>query len=416
MTAAWSEVRKVRETGEAFPEAQLILACSRTRIDIDTADRILSLLQADLDWSYLFRQAYKNGVRPLVCWTLRQQFSDFLPPAILTEMTDYLRSHMRENLFQAGELIKIVRLFEAGGVAVLPFKGPSLAVMAYANLALRQFIDLDVLIQKKQLRRVEELLKSQGYTLTAPPEGFHRLFSGRRRKNVTFLRDDGGVVVEVHWQLSDPWFSLPFTPSLLWQGRESIELMGAPVRSLPVNDLLMYLCLHGSKHGWQRYEWVVDVAELIGAKREEMDWDGLLAQAARRGSERVVALGLFLAHELAGAYLPPGVLSWVNSDPAVTPLAARVKEWVFRDETVSLTTSEWCRYYLSLKEGQREKARLRLHYLHRYAQLALLPNEKDKDFIRLPAFLAFFYYLLRPIRLIKEYGLKKGLSAIAKLF
>ena len=158
------------------------------------------------------------------------------------------------------------------------------------------------------------------------------------------------------------------------------------------------------------------LAELIGARQEDLDWERLLAKASRLGCERVVLLGLFLAHELAGACLPPGMLERACSDAEVRSLTALVTEWILRDEKVSLTTSEWCEYYLRVKERQRDKARLRLHYLHRYAQLALLPNERDEAFVRLPAFLSFLYYGLRPIRLIKEYGIKRALSAIAKLF
>jgi hypothetical protein len=161
---------------------------------------------------------------------------------------------------------------------------------------------------------------------------------------------------------------------------------------------------------------VVDIAELVGVKGDELGWESLMSNASRLGAERVVALGLFLAHNLAGARLPGDVLRRVQSDPAVRPIAAQVTDWMLGEARSSLPTSDWCRYHLSVKERWREKVRLRLHYLRRYAQLAVVPNEKDIEFFRLPGALSIFYYVLRPVRLIREYGIKKVVSALSKLF
>jgi Uncharacterised nucleotidyltransferase len=43
-----------------------------------------------------------------------------------------------------GSLLQVVDLFSREGIPVLPFKGPTLAMAAYRNLALREFVDLDL--------------------------------------------------------------------------------------------------------------------------------------------------------------------------------------------------------------------------------------------------------------------------------
>jgi len=56
------------------------------------------------------------------------------------------------------------------------------------------------------------------------------------------------------------------------------------------------LCVHGAKHFWERIAWIVDIAQLAG--NCEVDWALLSETAAKKGSTRVLLLGLFLAHDV----------------------------------------------------------------------------------------------------------------------
>jgi len=48
-------------------------------------------------------------------------------------------------------------------LAFIPYKGPTLALAVYGNLALREFTDLDILVQTQNVRQAAELLKDRGY-------------------------------------------------------------------------------------------------------------------------------------------------------------------------------------------------------------------------------------------------------------
>jgi len=53
------------------------------------------------------------------------------------------------NFFLTKELLELLTLFEAHCIPASPYKGPALAIMAYGNLALRQFSDLNILVHKR---------------------------------------------------------------------------------------------------------------------------------------------------------------------------------------------------------------------------------------------------------------------------
>jgi len=81
------------------------------------------------------------------------------------------------------------------------------------------------------------------------------------------------------------------------------------------------LCVHGTKHFWDRLAWIVDVAELITA--QPVDWEESLQIAAGMKSTRVLLLGLYLAHEWLGAALPQPVLERAQRTPLFVGLRKR---------------------------------------------------------------------------------------------
>ena len=72
-------------------------------------------------------------------------------------------------LYLTAELLRILRLLDAHAIRAVPLKGPALAQSLYGDLALREFCDLDVLVQETDLRKARGLLEAQGYHLDLSP-------------------------------------------------------------------------------------------------------------------------------------------------------------------------------------------------------------------------------------------------------
>jgi len=173
------------------------------------------------------------------------------------------------------------------------------------------------------------------------------------------------------------------------------------VTGVSAEDLILILCVHGSKHLWERLSWICDVAELVRA-RPDIDWGWVMEQARTTGSERMLFLGLFLAHALLDAVLPPDVMNRVHSDPVVHTLATKVDGWLFRaaDDLSGAWPYEWP-YVQIFHLRMRERLSDRIYYGFHWA---LTPSAAEWDYLRLPAAFAFLYYLARPIRAVKKCG------------
>ena len=85
----------------------------------------------------------------------------------------------------------------------------------------------------------------------------------------------------------------------LWRRLVPVSYAGATIKSLPLEDLIIYLCMHGSRHSWERLAWICDVAELVRLN-PDTDWNKLLDQAASLGGQRMLGLGLIPCQRSSG--------------------------------------------------------------------------------------------------------------------
>ena len=60
-------------------EDDLLLCCSRMRIDSERNERIKVLLQKDIDWFYLIQMALRHGLVPLIYRNLKATNPDTIP-------------------------------------------------------------------------------------------------------------------------------------------------------------------------------------------------------------------------------------------------------------------------------------------------------------------------------------------------
>src|ERR1041385_9192628 len=111
-----------------------------------------------------------------------------------------------------------------------------------------------------------------------------------------FSRDNHHLIVELHWEVAPDLFASTVSAEQLWQNLVTIDLNGTQVKTLSPDDLLFSLCVHGSRHLWERLCWICDVAELI--TKQTFNWTALLERAASADCERMFLLGPYLADRL----------------------------------------------------------------------------------------------------------------------
>ncbi len=374
------------------PENELLLCCARTQASPETAARIRQLASAtDLDWEYLFQLARRHAVIPVLYLQLARESADLIPPTFLAELKLQYQENYARNIILTDELCRLIDLFSEAGIEAIPYKGPALALFAYGNLALRRFVDLDVIVRKQDVPGARDILFREGYTLTKSLTPAQQDLLLRTQHNLQFARDNRRLLLELHWEVAPHLFASSVQENELWQNLTTITIDGHELKALSAEDLLFSLCVHGSRHLWERLGWICDVAELIA--RHDLDWSALRRRAEGADSERMFLLGLHLAQKLLQANLPDEVQQRCAADARLESLAANVIEHLFNGPThVPATSSEIFKYNLGVRKSLPARARYLVHMLR--------PTDSDVGRHSLPARFTFAYYLMRPFRLL----------------
>lgn len=336
-------------------EFELFLTCARSYQDNECQYKIKDLIESDINWQQCIEMAVRHKVMPLVYTTLNTVAHNAVPQEVQEVFRSCFQRNAQQNLFLTGELLKILASLEANGIVAVPYKGPVLANSVYGNLAMRQGGDLDIIVQLPDILKVKELLLDLGYKrkaeLTEAQERAY--FQSKREHTYDFIDDAKQVLIEIHWRIT-PRFSSPIEPKHFWNYLEPHKFAGRTVNSLPLDYWLPILCVHGSRHCWERLGWICDVAELV--RRHDIDWDKTINFASSLGCRRMLFLGLFLANELMGTVLPSFILQQIQAEPKIPTLAAEVGTQLFKPENAKAKFMGTTLYHIQARERWQDKA------------------------------------------------------------
>ncbi|MDL1890717.1 nucleotidyltransferase family protein [Nitrospirales bacterium NOB] len=310
--------RLVPSTGLAHlhAEGRLLVLCARTRINDFIRVEVADLVDDGVEWDLIWRLARAHGVAPLVYRNLVA----ICPAAVPATVHELFRRHIQANALLnsllAKELASVVEAMAAKGVRTIPFKGVTLAQFAYGDLALRECADLDLIVDQTSVSQARQVLWSQGYQLTS--RNGHYDESSDEPYHF-FQKRNGIIAVDLQWTMAGPRFEFRLDRSQLWARVRAVDLPTKSVPGLCPEELLLLLCVHGAKHGWEQLKWACDVAELV-TRRQTLDWSRLLFLAKEWRCRRMVLLGLALAKSLFDIVLPRAVLDAIETDWTIAGL------------------------------------------------------------------------------------------------
>ena len=210
----------------------------------------------------------------------------------------------------------------------MPFKGPVLAIQAYGDLSMRSFGDLDILIHAEDQQRVFQLLMGKGCILTGPDQ--HSLEERLRifqQKDFRFFFQN--TLLEVHWKIIERLYAVPLAMDQVWDRSIPVCILDREMKTLSPEDMLLILCFHGFKHGWQRLNWMGDLIHMI-SNHPDLKWHEVVVHAETLGLKRIILIGLFLAHKHGGVRYGPEIENQIISDSTIQNIASNIQSDIFR--------------------------------------------------------------------------------------
>ena len=301
-------------------EDELLLCCAQVSPGTKALARIGELSRQPLDWEKVLDRAWWHRIRPLTYLHLSAQPVGMVPESVLAELAEHASELAERNRRLSRALAEVSTVFEDACLRGLVFKGPTLTEDAYGNLDLRECGDLDLLVSKEDFPKVTEVLISHGFK-----SSWERDDADRQDFACEFERSD--ATLDVHWNLSPDWLNYRVDFDRLWERGIPLSAGGQMMRKLRPEDAIVVLCIHGTKHWWERLRWICDVAEVVN-RGLITDWDDVRTAAVQARCLRSVSLGLWLAGDLLSANLPAETMRRLECTAGIKRLGAQVRTWL----------------------------------------------------------------------------------------
>lgn len=213
----------------------------------------------DIDWDYFLHLVIHHRVFPIIYTKLKTIQGKVIPPYVMKTLSYEYKSNTIKMLQFSGEMVQISELFTKNKIRLLFLKGPVIAADIYGDISLRTSKDLDILIPSTDIQKAEEILYISGYVREEEPDYNDWKW---RNHHVTFNHPQKNIQIEIHWRLHPRPKKVP-SFNELWERKRESNLTRHPVFFLGKEDLFLYLIAHGSKHGWFRLRWLVDIDLLV---------------------------------------------------------------------------------------------------------------------------------------------------------
>ena len=285
-------------------------ACLRLRLDPNWREPVLEAARGLADWEAVAAVIESERIGPL----LHRQVGAIVAPALAEQLyRSYHRTALR-NLLLLRELGACLRALSAAALPVIVLKGAALIETVYGNVALRPMGDVDLLVRRQDLTAARRTLDGLGYEaqrIETHPGAVTEF------ENEMALSKPGKIDtwVDVHWGLFDsPYYQERIAMDWFWQSARPAPIADVPALVLGPEALLIHLCGHlALHHMYTGLLWWYDVAEVLAAYREEIDWAAVLAHTRECGLLLPVRIVLSRAVDEWGAAIPADVLRALRS-------------------------------------------------------------------------------------------------------
>ncbi|MGJ9382802.1 nucleotidyltransferase domain-containing protein [Salipaludibacillus sp. CF4.18] len=340
----------------------------------------------DINWELFIDLSLHHRLYPIL-YSKAKQCNDVIPANVTKTLYHYYQRNTFQMLHLTREMETVSQLLDENQIRVLFLKGPHLAYELYGDLSLRTSSDLDFLIPIEALETVGNLLSELGYVKDDYIQTVLNDWRWRHHR-VTYIHPENGLKLEVHWRLHPgPGIEPSFND--LWDRKSITSITSSPVYYLVKEDLFVFLVSHGSRHGWSRLRWLVDIHQLL---KLDVNWEIVCKLFKKGKSLSVGGQSIVLATYLMNSHVHETLSPLLKGKQ---PIRLAQDAVFYLENMVNLHTTpvpeRTARYHsrhLFSLMSLSQKLLFILSFLY--------PYPEDAQTLPLPKKLHFLYFPLRP--------------------
>ncbi|RLF33228.1 MAG: hypothetical protein DRN08_05665, partial [Thermoplasmata archaeon] len=301
---------------------QLLVEMLRSVVNDELINKINSY--SSEEWSQLLDRSMMNGVTALL-WNNLKSFKHLvnIPAEIADKMTDSLVQSTGRGIIIHNQLKELLTNFSENNIQVIILKGAHLAEEIYKNLYVRQMFDIDILVKKHDLPRLNRSLREIGYKPI-----FVDGTNPKIESQFPYSPPKSGVRLELHTSLKSTVMTGFLDEEALWARARTLSIDGIETLVLAPEDLLLHLCYHISYHLYRHFglRTLCDISEVIHFHNNKINWNQIVDCADNRHIKKNIFSTLLptkiwlndnipddVLNELTPRDFNPEIMKWIKS-------------------------------------------------------------------------------------------------------
>lgn len=291
-------------------EKLLIRYCAK----ISFNNNIELIFSEKLDWDYILEESRDNSIAPFLYYHLAP-YQKNIPADIFLELKNTFDNAKQDNHLLYQELQKIILSFKEKNIKFILLKGIDLAKRVYPDIGLRPMTDIDILVRKEDLPKIEEALIPLNYLMY--PNYYKVLdkpVSPYLNAVVCKKLTAPFISLHLHWHIYTNTF-FPFYGYIssldierIWQNAETTEIEGQKVLRINSNDLILHLSQHHFKHYFNSLIYFTDIDALLTKYKEKLDWQKVTKDAFEFNLDRPLYYSLYFTKNILKTDISEGIL------------------------------------------------------------------------------------------------------------
>jgi len=259
-----------------------------------------------------------------------------------SRMKGVYRYFLFDNQMLMHKSMDVLEALQEAKIDYMLLKGAALIASYYESPALRPMNDLDILIKREDAHRTFELLNAMGWE-----NPFGRIFQQSFQTTYSYaLRKPNQIELDLHWNViyQVAWEG---SEQAYWQEGESAQFANHTVSILKPEMQLLHNLAHGLRYNaLSAIRWIPDVMLIIEKRKDDFDWNHLLALAQERRLVYTLRYGMVLLAEEFGAEIPESFMTDLKAIP-ISKAEKKLHQVMNERSRFSMFKAHWQIYMIS---------------------------------------------------------------------
>ena len=282
-----------------------------------------------LNWPLMLEILQKEGIASVFYFCLKKNHCEaLLPSEIQALLNESFLLNLKRNMTAIAQAKIVFSAFRAAGIQLIVLKGLFLIEHVYPHPAMRNSSDIDILIHKSDIFRVDDCLRTLGYaSKDSHPQQAIRNPSGYLA-SLDYISDSVlAPNLHVHWHIvnsSIPAYMITYRINIdhIWQNVIPTKIADVDVLTLSPEHSLIYLCEHALRvgHSFDRLVLIYDIYLICKIYQSRIDWEKLWYECKMFHLEHFLFISLSIVEGYTSFTMPEPIRLQFNKHHTLHPL------------------------------------------------------------------------------------------------